>query len=610
MTGDITGQDAAVKAVRAYTTPRMLWMSKLRAYVAGTQYDNRVSWHDKSVPVWDRAPAIVWQAAEGAITSNEDLLLGEGRYPSISSKPSEDNGDDDELLDEESSKAIDRLIVSIEKEACLRAHNREQYGNAQSVGTCVGIIGCRGGRLFAWSALAEYCEWELNENEEVVRLTISYPYIDRKKGTDGRWYAVAKVFRRVIDAVRDVTFLPAEANQNGTPIVWVEDPKLTIEHGLGFCPVVVHKFRAPKSLHNETDGRAIHATVLDEIDAYCLQASIRHDGAIHSLPQKYEIGVDRGYNPTGAASYVDPGLVATATGKAVNPLSNPIAEHYSARKVPDGARMQGPGSVWQYSNPDTKVGQLEISEGALRTLAETMANLKSQIAETLCWVALNPDEIKFAAALSGKAIERMMARQLNRVAKDRDGFGNGYIIPICSMLLRVVAKIGPQLRTRGVKKALPSLLSFVESTANSDGSVSEEWNAPPLSLKWGAWFAPTPEDEAKIIDTAAKAKDAQLITQRTAVEHIARSFGIDDVSAYLDALKEEVEGNDEEENERAARAIALAHANLANGATRKRGSEGEPKADSKGGSGSGVAAADATKKETVSRAIVEPNRKI
>ena len=603
----IKGMEAAVLAARAYVNPRMLLLKRLRDYVDGTQYDNRVDWHNKSVPVWDRAPAMVWQAGEGAATSNEDLLLGEGRYPAVSSNPTEDNGDEDELLDEDSSKAIDRLILAIEKEAKLRSHNREQYNNAQSVGTCVGVFGCRHGRLFAWSALAEFCEWELDECGDVQRLTIEYPYIDQKKGADGQWFAVGKVFRRVIDTFRDVTYLPGDASPSGAPILWVEDENLSFEHGLGFCPVIVHKFRAHESLHNEVDGKAIHATITDEIDAYCLQASIRHDGAIHSLPQKYEVGVAVGYNPTASARFVDPGLVATASGKGVNPITNPIREHYSAQRAPEGARMQGPGSIWQYDNPAVKV---EISEGALRSLADTMANLKSQIAETLCWVALNPEEIKFAAALSGKALERMLARQLNRVAKDRDGFGEGYLLRVYSTLLRIAAKLGLGLRTRGIEKALPPLQTFLEVAKHEDGSVTEEWNSPPLSLRWGAWFQPVPEDDERIVNTTCKAIDAGLITKRTAVEKLSRSFGIEDASSYLEALVEETEKSEDEDSEKAARAIALAHANLVNGTTRKRRSGGKPETDSESGSVGAGATAATSKEEANSKPVNVSNRKV
>lgn len=581
--------DEAAKAVAAHTTPRMRRMSLLRAYVRGDQYAGRKSWYDKSVPVWEREPCVIWMAPEGVITSNEDFLLGDGRYPTVTSRPEEDDGDEDERLDEESSKLLDRLIRGIEQQADVRAHQRQQYYNAQAVGSCVGVFGARNGKLFADTADAEFCVWTLDANEDVVSLEIRYPYVDIFKDVQGKWTARCRIFRRVIDQQSDITFLPAEGRPDGVePNQWSEDPAKSVRHGLGFCPVVVHRFRTVSSIVSEPDGHAVHERVLDELDAFNIEASTRHEGAMYSLPQKYEIGVDPGYNPTGEmpAGMLTP---ASTDGGPIDRL-NPTTKHYSnpvAIAVMRGSRKQGPGFVWQYQDPNTKVGQLEVDAGALEALANTMSDLRARICESLAWVPMNPEEVKFAAALSGKALERLLARQMNRVAKDRDGFGHGYLLKSYCMLLRVAQATAGGLKTRGLQKAKSVLDSF----------ATGGWDSPPLSLQWGAWFLPIPEDDQKLVETTKSAYDAKFITRRTAVTKLARTFGIEDINAYLESLEEETEERNEHETKALAAGIARLHSGLGDDDDDPKSNRGGRREDEEQdpGGGGGGAPAPATK---------------
>lgn len=584
----INGQSEARKAVEANTTPRMLHLTRLRQYVDGSQYEGRPSWWDKSVPIWDREPCVVWHAADGAITSNEDLLLGEGRYPAVTTKPDEDQGDDTEALKEDPSEVLDRFAVAIEREALLRAHLRQAYRDGQSVGTCVGLFGVRMGRLFSESIQAEFVTATKTAEGAVESLEVRYPYVDLKRDERGEWHAKAFLFRRLIDANRDVTFLPAEAQPDGLEPKWQEDPSKAIAHGLGFCPVVYHKFRSVSTIVHEVDGHAVHEKLTDEIDAFNFEASMRHKGAMYSLPQRYETGVEPGYNPTGETSCDHPNLVATNDGKPYVPGANSIREQYKrpSQQI-QGARKQGPDEVWQYDSAEVKVGQLELNDGSLQALADTMAELRARISETLAWVALNPEEIKFAAALSGKALERIMARQLNRVAKDRDGFGDGYLKPAYCMLLRIASKVGTGLRTRGAKKALPLLATFDQ--------LSDGWADPPLSLRWGTWFQPVPEDDKLLIESVTAAYQGGFITRRTAVEKLSRTFGIENVDAYLDSLEEEAEEREAKEAKKLKESISMMQQD-AHAASGIRAGRTNPKANAGSGSGSSAAVASGSAK--------------
>ncbi len=65
------------------------------------------------------------------------------------------------------------------------------------------------------------------------------------------------------------------------------------------------------------------------------------------------------------------------------------------------------------------------------------------------------------------------------------------------------------------------------------------WCPPPIALKWGAYFQPDADDDAKATDTAIKAHDGGIVTLRSAVERVKRTFNIENVDQYLVTLEEE-----------------------------------------------------------------------
>lgn len=84
------------------------------------------------------------------------------------------------------------------------------------------------------------------------------------------------------------------------------------------------------------------------------------------------------------------------------------------------------------------------------------------------------------------------------------------------------------------------------------------WEPPNLTLRWGAYFKPDPEDEQKLVKVCADAKDAGFITLRTGVEKLSRTFGIENVDSYLEKLDEEAQKRAEEALKTAQATAALA----------------------------------------------------
>src|ERR1041385_8104012 len=244
MTIQFEGLEEAQRALHANMPPRYRRLEELEQWVAGTWYRAKGlrDWWDDGAPLWERAPCLVYPVAEIAIQSYVDLMLGESRFPEISSKPGEDTADDTNGLGEDASNALDRFIVEHHKLCRFRSHARSALGAAMGCGTAVAIHGVRAGRPFADLIPAKWGTPTFELDGCVRSLEIRYPYIEEYRKPNGQWAVGAKLSRRTIAGRSDVTYLPADADPTGREPNWQRDLQRTVMHGLGFCPVVWYPF--------------------------------------------------------------------------------------------------------------------------------------------------------------------------------------------------------------------------------------------------------------------------------------------------------------------------------------------------------------------------------
>lgn len=522
----------AQKAIEANTSRRAKRIAELERWVAGTQYDHLPDWFSDEVPLFERAPCLVYPIASTAIASNVDLVFGEGRFPAITSRPDEDEASEEDAdggLSEDESGAVDRLILELVKQSRLRAVIRSAFGSAQGAKSVAVVVGARKGRVFAETIRAAWCEPELDADGTVLALDVRYPYLHEWRDRFGQWHCEARLYRRRIDAESDTTFLPAKAEQSGAEPSWSPDPARTVQHGLGFCPVVWYAHNRACERINDFDGHAIHESLCDEIRAHDFAISQRHRAALYAGdPIIVEIGVELGSNPGQKGRTA--GIPSTPKGgdpSGVNQVNG-------AYQVPQlrSARRKSPGVVWQYENPETKVEILTLPEGALKAIDDNANDIRVKLCESLAVVILDPENIKFASTTSGKAIETLKQRQLDRCDSYRDDAGENLLLRTIALMLRLVSKLGVSLRIPGLDGALAALSKLVAKD-------SGEWQPPNLTLRWGEYFKPGADDEKKIVEVAQGAHDAGLITLRSSVQKVARTFGIENVDAYLEGLEEE-----------------------------------------------------------------------
>ncbi len=466
---EFQGIEQAARAIAANTSPRYKRLEALESWTNGTQYRGRPDWWTggpEEKPLWERAPCISYPVVDIAIRSNVDLVFGEGRFPSFTARPGEDESEEEAGLGETDSDALDRFFREYHKLARFPSHCRDAFGAAQGCGTAIAIHGHRFGVPFADLIPAKWGNPKLAGDGTVDTLDIRYPYLQEFQLPDGKWAVKAMLYRRVIDAALDTTYLPAEAQETGGEPNWVVDSSRTVPHGLGFCPVVWYPFMRGCQPVNIIDGKAIHALLTDEIQGHDIALSQKHRCTLLAEPQPYECGVEPGFNPTasGREAIVPatefggvPGRDATGDARGV----------YRTGGGTSPARKKGPGWMWSYPDKDTKVDYLKFPSEVLKSMDEHCLDLLNKIEDSLCVVLPKPGQFKFAGAVSGTALKTVKQRQYDRCDQYRDDLWNNFLLPSLNMQLRIAARAGAQLKVPGATNIAGLLTRSAASPDNA-----------------------------------------------------------------------------------------------------------------------------------------------
>lgn len=533
MTQDVINADEAARTVRANMSPRQRELDLLERYAEGRQYEGLPDWFtDADIPLWERAPCITYNIAGAAIQSNVDLVLGEGLFPELTSNPGEDD-EEAEGLDLEESKKVDRGLCELYRRTRFRAVMRQAFRHAQKSKSVAVIAGTRVGRPFLEVVRARWCEPTFDALGRVTKLEIRYPYVQPVRQPDGKWKLLPKLYRRVIDEKSDTTFQPVDADKSGVdpkPSAWVPNKDLTVDHNLGFCPVHWYAHMRECSTVADYDGEAVHQECCDEIRGLDFALSQKHRAALYTgEPQGIETGVERGYNPSGEVGRE--AILATTRGGSPSG-DNPVEGGYRDLGGGKPARRKTPGGWWQYEQKDAKVAYLTLPPEALEAIASHSADLRNKLCEMLAYVPTDPENVKYAAAMSGKAIEALKSRQFARCKQYRDDVGDNLLIPVTHLLLRVA--LATKLAVPAVKAAAPALEKY----------IADDTAAPLLFVRWSRGFlSPGVDEEKTTVDAVVAARGGALITKRMALEKLKSVFPIDNVDQALEELEEEATEN-------------------------------------------------------------------
>lgn len=505
-------------------SPRARWLDKLDRYVEGTQYQGRQNFWTGTVPLQERAPCIVYNVTKSAIRSFKTALLGEGRFPDITSKMGWDT--DQESLSEEDGKAIDRSLAAIASQVRLQSGCGEVLAQALGSGTSVTIYGIRNKKLFMDNVKAGWCIPVFKSNTNTVEsLVIEYPYIDTSLKVNGRWKARAMMYRRTIDEKQDIIFHPVEFTQVDQELKWVVDTK--VSHGLGFCPVHWYALEKGCNIKGRIDGHAIQENLLEEIDELNTLLSVKHRAALLSEGQWVEIGVEEGYNPTDPGRAPNVIVPSTPLGGEPAPTNIPNGG-YAQPSRQGGKRRRGLLEIWQYqglkTNVDVKL--IALPGDALKNMAEAAQDERNKLSELLGVVFLETENLPKGAAMSGTALLNLRKRFIERCDELRCDFGDNFIVPVYGMLLRIATTVGLNIPGLDEAKAAVERLQDVWS-----------WESPPFELSWGFYEEHDPNEQLAMAQMVEILMTQNLLTPYMAVKMLRSQMGVEDIDAYLKLLE-------------------------------------------------------------------------
>jgi len=188
--------------------------------------------------------------------------------------------------------------------------------------------------------------------------------------------------------------------------------------------------------------------------------------------------------------------------------------------------------VWSYTQPDADIGAIFTPGDALKAQEENAKDLRIKLQELLAVVLLDPEHLKVANELSGKALAALKQKQIDRCDQYRDDLTDCFLLPSIEMQLRIAEKARPNVPN--LQAALPLIAK-----------------QPTIRVNWGPYARPDPLDEQNIVTTVrlalGKPGEVPFITKRMAVQKVADVFNIENA----DAIVEELDAQQAEEEQKA-----------------------------------------------------------
>lgn len=557
--------------IREHTSARYLRLDRLDRYVKSTQYEGRPDWFNDEVELFKRAPCIVSPITKTAIESHLGMVFK--KCPILTTAPDEDESTLDPTygLDEETSAKVDAGLSQVVKHAGLLAVWKRMLRDGLATGSAVAIPAVRNGRLAVDVTSAKWCTptWSKDEPGKVDSLEILYPFVqDIQDPSTLRWGKTVMLFRRVIDAQSDTTYLPVEAPEKRTDSVrWTEDTPKTVKHGLGFCPVRWYRFMGTCTATHEHDGEAIHAQLLDEITALDFAISQRHRAVLYTAdPIVLEIGVQKGSIPTETV-YTSGFIPGTGPNGEQDHPNNALWRSGGGQGTP--RRKRAPGQAWQYESESSKVTYLTLPGDAVEGCLKNAEDIRRTICEALHWDPIDPKEMASGATLSGRALEMLYTKQVVYCDDVRGDFAENALLPVVDMLLRLIVAMAK----RKARLALPGFDALAKLLAKFEQDDTAQWVTPRMSVKWAPYFEPNEADQKSVAETMAMLVEKGLLKRETAISAIARAtpgLDIENPAQYAEDIEAEQKAKAEEafkkQQEMAEHAATLKPAPAAPGA--------------------------------------------
>jgi len=445
------------------------------------------AWDDTSVALEKRAPRLVVRLERLFIDTVNSYLFGEMRSPAFAveggTEPEQQDASD-RVAGIYTSSGLKALLPELGRlgltcsSVAVGFHYARDEGQDEGVyyteliqtGMCKPTFG-RDDRARARAAGVGY--------DDLLELDEYWMSLDEDPDT-GK--VTMMRHRRLWTTTATVEFKPVSDDDataqigKSRKIAWSEDKENTVTHDFGFVPV---------------EWFANGGFVAGDIDGFMLVDEAEwdiFDAANYTFSQTHR-GIQYNQDPwlVFKNAKIDADSLKKGGGRTLSVNTDPNATHSA-----DAALLE--------------------MTGAGQTLGLTFVNTAKMTAAQICQVVLH-DPGAWSGALSGTALERLLAPMLVMVAELRGSYGAGLSRLMRKMLAAPTALGG----------ATPAGLRVL-------GDLT-------VTTNWGPLIDPTESDAALALANAITAYDAGFITFEMAVAKVIPYFGRDDAAQVIEALQ-------------------------------------------------------------------------
>lgn len=377
-----------------------------------------------------------------------------------------------------------------------------------ATGSVVVTVGCRGGK-FAYevhNAKNITPIWDDRRTMKLSGILImwKFPKEENVVEPDGKLVGTRVVdylYRRIITAEQDTIYEEIRL-EDALMKGWVPAAGQQVVHNLGFFPGVW--------IQNHAESQAFDG------DADCEGAWQTIDTNDRLIAQMHS-GVLRNCDPT-LVTKTDPMEMAKVE----------VLGKGSDHGIEVGSK--GDAKYLEITGAGIDIG-MKLSSGHKQTICD------------ITGVVLIDDK-DMAAAQSAKAIEFRFAPMIERGDDLRAQYGEAVVD-----LMRITERIARGFLSQEVPLKMADgtdrigKFRFELPPRKVDGEFTDQALGPGgyVSLKWGAYFSPTEDDNQKKIANSTAANAGGLVDKVTAARAVAQIFGVQDVEATVALAKSEGE---------------------------------------------------------------------
>jgi hypothetical protein len=410
------------------------------------------------IPLKKRRPSVRHNLCRLAVEDSVALVFSEGHFPTL----------------ECTDAAVRESLLVLVKETRL-ARVMTDAAISGSVGSVAILMRVLKNRVFFEPMNTEYLTpaWRRDAPDTLAGVTEKYKVrrgeLEERGYTlsdDHEWYW----FQRVWDDQREIWYWPWPVAKEGAGPV--EDPVQTVDHRLGFVPVVwIKNLPGPSASGSAVDG------------ACTFRAGIETTIEIEYQLSQAGRGLKYSSDPTLLIKEPAFGDQQQFVRSAANALI---------------VSKDGDGRL------------LEINGTAAAAVIEYCRALREMALEGMHGNRSNAD--KLSAAQSGRALELMHQALIWLADHLRQSYGEDGLLPLIRMVMRL-------------SRQFPLLINGKPLTPIADDVQ--------VSLKWPPWFPPTGEDRVQEANGLATLRVAGIMSRETAVKAVAETWDIEDVQHEL-----------------------------------------------------------------------------